>query len=344
MTLTKDELNKLIDSLPQDVQDAFFSDSVSQSILDIGKKYGLTVDKIGELGGEVSNVMFGITPTTDFIKNLSDRLGVDKEKAKNIAEDVNQKIFQSIRASLRKIHGLPDEAPPPSIPPQTPPYKGGDEKNPASPVIIGGTTMAFTNPVPPKTPLPAKNEEIKEVEAMPPIFAKKITPIDALLDKIDAGESVIKPKTKIENVPPITSEPSGGIRTMFQDAKSFLKAKMPPAAVSEKPAIPPSAPVSLTIKSPTPPPPTSPSASQGTAPTPPPATDPLPARQLAGGLTKEGEGEVKFSPPITPPTAPQKQSPELSHDSVKSNIESVLGSKIKVGDNSATDPYREPIE
>src|SRR3989344_238954 len=108
MNLSHEELTKKLKSLPQDLQDAFFSDDVSQNIIDIGKTHGLMLDKTGILGDETTLIMLGVVPTSDFIKNLSEKLGVDKEKAKAIAEDINQKVFQQVRASLRKVHGLPE--------------------------------------------------------------------------------------------------------------------------------------------------------------------------------------------------------------------------------------------
>src|SRR3989338_4093128 len=177
MNLSNEEITKKIKSLPQDLQDAFFSDEVSQNIIDIGKKHGLMLDKVGILGDETTLIMLGITPTADFIKNLSERLGVDKEKAKAIAEDINQKVFQQVRASLRKVHGLPE----------------GEKVEIKKPAGL---------PPSPYLPADATHQALQagKVKPVPPVFAKRIVPIDELLDKIDSGESIIKPKTKIENI------------------------------------------------------------------------------------------------------------------------------------------------
>lgn len=383
--------------LPEDVKTAFFSDAVTEVILSIGKTHGLAVDKIGELGDEIGLVMLGITQTGDFIKNLSDRLGVDKEKAKVIAEDVNQKVFQPIKISMRKVHGLPAEsssniqagkpeekiplkplpspatsAPvvskipsppaspyiippkPPAIPPSsTSPYVI-PMKQPAVPpapvsssVVIGGTKLDFA-PLPEKK-LPEKTSDfpgktnVKEGEiapipapkippptGMPQIFAKKITPIDTLLDKIDAGEparqlvggSVIKPKSKIDSAalqlnPPSAGGPVSGIKTMFQDAKTFL--------------------------------------------TPKPATTVKPAEN-SSSIQAGKQEKYNAAPPNLPVTPPEttvinmppkiESTAGLKRDNVKSEIENALGAKIKLdpprlgeaGQHSTTDPYREPIE
>ena len=178
MNLSHEELTKKLKSLPQDLQDAFFSDDVSQNIIDIGKTHGLMLDKTGILGDETTLIMLGVVPTSDFIKNLSEKLGVDKEKAKAIAEDINQKVFQQVRASLRKVHGLPEG--------EKVEVKKPTPQMPAQAAEI------------PKVPIEPRPGEIKPSSQ---IFAKKIVPIDELLDKIDSGESIIKLKAKIENVP-----------------------------------------------------------------------------------------------------------------------------------------------
>jgi len=176
-TISNDKVLKKFNELPEDLKDALFADEVSSSILEIGKSHGLMLDKVGELSDETGLVMLGITPTSDFIKNLSERLGVAKEKAKAIAEDINQKVFQQVRASLRKVHGLPE----------------GEKVEIKKPASL---------PPSPYLPADATHQALQagEVKPVPPVFAKRIVPIDELLDKIDSGESIIKPKTKIENI------------------------------------------------------------------------------------------------------------------------------------------------
>ncbi|MDP2669121.1 MAG: hypothetical protein Q8P07_04785 [bacterium] len=387
MQLTYDELNKIITGLPQDVQDAYWSVDVANEILDIGKKHGLAIDKIGNLGEETNLVMTGRSKPADFIKNLTDVLGIDKEKAKAIAEDINQKVFQPIKVSLRKVHGLPAEnsssiqagrpdepkAPPPasapyvipskpavapttsSLTPDPPAGEAGKRSDfqgktdlkeggkiiPASTIVIGGTKLDFAPlPAPAKTlpPLapPSKGGESKSgpisspLEGGPPagggrgipqIFAKKITPIDALLDKVDAGEPVIQPKQKIDSAslqlnPPPAGGTVSGIKTMFQDAKTFLQSKSapPPSSPSTEPYVIPSKTPPIV----TPPPKPADSASVTTS-----------AKEASSSNIQAGRPETTTInvPPKISPAAP------LNQQAVKSEIE-----------NALKDPYREPVE
>lgn len=100
------EFQERFKSLPEDLQTAFMSSEVTDAIISIGKKHNLLVDKIGRLGDETGSVMLGLTPPKDYIKNLTMRLGVDQAKAKEIAEEINQNVFQPARESLKKIHGI----------------------------------------------------------------------------------------------------------------------------------------------------------------------------------------------------------------------------------------------
>ena len=109
MPYTYEELSEKIEKLPEDVKEAIFGVETSQTLQEIGKKHTLHVDKLGELVNEVGLVMVGITHPKDFIPNLVKRLQVDQLTARNIAEDINKQIFQKVRESLKKIHGLAEE-------------------------------------------------------------------------------------------------------------------------------------------------------------------------------------------------------------------------------------------
>src|SRR3989344_5085641 len=102
----KDILER-VSELPDDLRKALFARTTTDTIQSIGKNAGLPIDKIGELADETGRVMLGFTSPSDYVKNLVSRLGAPQEKARAIAEEINQKIFQPVRESLKKIHGLP---------------------------------------------------------------------------------------------------------------------------------------------------------------------------------------------------------------------------------------------
>ena len=95
MTITREQLEEKYKGLPQDVKDVVFSADVEDEVGQIGKKYELHIDQMGELMEEVELVMLGITHYSNFIPNIGERLGIsDKEKIRNIADEVNEKLFR----------------------------------------------------------------------------------------------------------------------------------------------------------------------------------------------------------------------------------------------------------
>ena len=66
----------------------------------------MNIEQIGDLANETGMVMLGVTHPNEFIANLADRLEVDKEKARAIAQEINEQIFKKVRESLRKIHNM----------------------------------------------------------------------------------------------------------------------------------------------------------------------------------------------------------------------------------------------
>ncbi|HEY4521675.1 MAG TPA: hypothetical protein VJH05_00865 [Candidatus Paceibacterota bacterium] len=111
------EIIKRYMDITEDVQKALFATTTSDAIFEVGKKHGLAIDKMGELSDETGLVMLGMTKPSEYIKNLEKRLGVEAIKAKEIAEDINQKVFSPIRESLKKIHGIIKEPVQPSVEP-----------------------------------------------------------------------------------------------------------------------------------------------------------------------------------------------------------------------------------
>lgn len=102
-------LSEFFKKLPLDLREAMSSINTSTAVEQIAGEHRLLIDKMGILAEEIGKVMLGVSPPKDFIRNLSDKLGVDRETARNIADDVNQQIFSKVRESLRKLHGTTDD-------------------------------------------------------------------------------------------------------------------------------------------------------------------------------------------------------------------------------------------
>ncbi len=111
MAYTKEQLLEMYRKLPHDLQDAIFSVDTAEAIRAIGEKNKLMIDKIGELADETGLVMLGLSSPSQFIPHLSERLGVSRELAGTISQEINEKIFLLIRESLKKVHGTEEPVP-----------------------------------------------------------------------------------------------------------------------------------------------------------------------------------------------------------------------------------------
>src|SRR3989339_971353 len=107
---TEEQIEIMYKNLPNDLKTVFFSANKDETIESIGRKHNLTIDKIGDLANETGMVMLGVTHPNEFIGNLTERLEVDKEKARAIAQEINEQVFKKVRESLRKIHNMREGA------------------------------------------------------------------------------------------------------------------------------------------------------------------------------------------------------------------------------------------
>ena len=106
---TEEQIAQMYDNLPEDIKDAIFGLEMNEIVEKIGRENQLNIEQIGDLANETGMVMLGVTHPNEFIGNLADRLEVDKEKARVIAQEINEQIFKKVRDSIRKIHNMREE-------------------------------------------------------------------------------------------------------------------------------------------------------------------------------------------------------------------------------------------
>jgi hypothetical protein len=118
---TKEEIQKKLDSLPQDIKNFLYSLDFDVLIQQISAKNRLHIDQMAMLAAETNEVMTGFAEPKDFIPNLMQTLQIDQPKAEALARDVNDQIFVKIRESMRKVYEQSKVPPPPPPKPPAPP-------------------------------------------------------------------------------------------------------------------------------------------------------------------------------------------------------------------------------
>jgi hypothetical protein len=106
MNYTMTQLHEILKGLPPDVNEAIGSVNYIDTLTDMEKKYRLHIDQMDALGNEIYKLMLGLTPPQQFVGVIKTSANLSDETAKQIAAEVNEKIFRPIRESLIQIHQM----------------------------------------------------------------------------------------------------------------------------------------------------------------------------------------------------------------------------------------------
>ena len=176
MQFTKQQIDEHVAALPSELKDAMFDDEIAKKLIAIGKKFGLTIEKTGFLSEETGYIVLGLARPSEFVANLSQALGVDTEKARLIASEINHQILFGLREALKAAHQIdfgeeelqkkPIVAPPRMMPPPL--------SNEAKIPPINLRPQSSRQDLPDK--IPARDTPATKPISIPPKEAPKITP------------------------------------------------------------------------------------------------------------------------------------------------------------------------
>ena len=99
-----DKLQKIIEKLPPHIQDILYSDEYFAKFKGLSDSFGLNVEQSGILMEELVYVMAGLTHPDDFVHEIQKEVGLDKEQAEKITQEIDNKILKSIKADLIRIY------------------------------------------------------------------------------------------------------------------------------------------------------------------------------------------------------------------------------------------------
>lgn len=93
-------------SLPKRLQDILFDEKIAETMWTISySKYRLSDRQISEVSYLTGQVVQGKLSLNNFIPELM-KIIEEKEKARAIAQDINEQIFQPVREELLEVHGI----------------------------------------------------------------------------------------------------------------------------------------------------------------------------------------------------------------------------------------------
>jgi hypothetical protein len=98
--ITREEKLKLVEKLPQQLQDFLYSEDLGAFLFHLGYKYNLTEDKVSALARAIADIVLGIAPMTGLVREIIDKkIVADAQTAANIAQEVNTELLAPIMAA-----------------------------------------------------------------------------------------------------------------------------------------------------------------------------------------------------------------------------------------------------
>lgn len=147
MEPTKEQITAQYKKLPADLQKLVVSENLGIEIQLIGRDAGITPEQALDVEDVVVSVLMGTSHPKDFIRNIQSKIGVDEERARAIAEKVNEEIFQPVRESLKIVHNITEEASGASLA-----SEASMASVPATPPPAPLSQLPNSSPTPPRQP------------------------------------------------------------------------------------------------------------------------------------------------------------------------------------------------
>jgi hypothetical protein len=98
----RDKLLKLSDEL----QDAYLAPGNEDIVNQVAAENNLTEYQTSQLASISGMVMLGFLHPRDFISTISEDVGVPMMAARDMAREINEKIFRPVRQQLKDLHGI----------------------------------------------------------------------------------------------------------------------------------------------------------------------------------------------------------------------------------------------
>lgn len=100
------QLEEHLESLPEEIRDLLEDPGFAIDVYQIAEEHQLSEEYHFPLLLITETLLLGDIRPQDYVNTLSKRLDLSRDKAANIARDINMRIFHDIKDALLKVHGL----------------------------------------------------------------------------------------------------------------------------------------------------------------------------------------------------------------------------------------------
>lgn len=101
---TKDEIWKIHEKLPQELQEAVFSAETADAIFNSCERNNVEV--VSRVAYYTGLVLMGLILPQDFAATLKKELGLAKTIAESVASEINRFVFYPVKPALEQLHRM----------------------------------------------------------------------------------------------------------------------------------------------------------------------------------------------------------------------------------------------
>jgi hypothetical protein len=101
---SKEYFWSVYDKLPDDLKEAVFSEETSENITKICLENNIAEELSSEVYKYAGKVLMGLLSPKEFSVTMELELNLDAEQARNLAAEIDRKVFSHLRISLNKLY------------------------------------------------------------------------------------------------------------------------------------------------------------------------------------------------------------------------------------------------
>jgi len=105
----QEQLNKLYEKLPKELQTALFSEETAEVIGNACSQYGIEDERVAEVAKHVGDVLMGFILPSELEDALRKNVDLPEVLFKPIASEINRFTFYPVKQALEQIHRQPGE-------------------------------------------------------------------------------------------------------------------------------------------------------------------------------------------------------------------------------------------
>ncbi|MEK7076007.1 MAG: hypothetical protein AAB948_04415, partial [Patescibacteria group bacterium] len=104
MFISEQQLYKRYQSLSKELRDVLNSPNIGEIVNKICIAHHLSVEKTEVVSATIGKIILGFIHTEDAADEIHFEIGIDKRIVESIIDEINKKIFSSIRSEIEKVY------------------------------------------------------------------------------------------------------------------------------------------------------------------------------------------------------------------------------------------------